>query len=659
MAEKRDIESTESVPNSKRIKVGQLSESGPLTFRDVVYFQKEAIFRELNLARAKCTTLVIALKNSTAESQQMESKFLSMKSLVESFVENLKPFDKDNYLQNIKISAQENTNERISMILDALTKFISVLAKGNIPSNFEDLSLKLYQLQTQYDSLSLENNRIIKNYTQLNDIYLKLVKENDRSHSRTLQRIRPKSDELLHSDHAEELTKPVSTISTPNVDKGDASEVSEKLNEYIKTIETQKRLLDEQVNSNQKLNEQINLLNQSKREEIEVKNSDVYLNLVKDYDTLNSEYIEINKKFESLIEKFHKNELSVNEHHDSIVSKFQDEKEKVFSQFEKLEMDLARIRTTRDDLLAKVNILEHSKDSQEIIKELNKTLEIQKSAIELLNFEEKLNTLMTNAEGEEDVDKLKRNNLVLVNELKEFEKLFKNLQATNFKKFQHIIENESILNKYRVEKKKADEKYFAVMRTKDSTTTEIKTLKDLNKKYELKINSIEELRKSQDLELANQIKKNSHMAKLIQAQKAAIVKNDLTVTKLTSSLSLEIKKNLDSTNQLNELTSMRTEQLNKITDLELKLSKADSKNKLQSQQLSNRNSQSSGSVELDSYRSLIYCSLCSKNWKNTAIKTCGHVFCNDCTQERINARMRKCPTCNKPFSNNDVLSIHL
>lgn len=63
--------------------------------------------------------------------------------------------------------------------------------------------------------------------------------------------------------------------------------------------------------------------------------------------------------------------------------------------------------------------------------------------------------------------------------------------------------------------------------------------------------------------------------------------------------------------------------------------------------------------ELENFRTLVYCSLCSKNWKNMAIRTCGHVFCEDCCKERLAARMRKCPTCNKPFSSNDLLMVHL
>ena len=63
--------------------------------------------------------------------------------------------------------------------------------------------------------------------------------------------------------------------------------------------------------------------------------------------------------------------------------------------------------------------------------------------------------------------------------------------------------------------------------------------------------------------------------------------------------------------------------------------------------------------QLEALRSIAKCSLCSKNWKDTAITVCGHVFCHSCTQERLAARLRRCPSCNKGFSANDLLSVHL
>jgi E3 ubiquitin-protein ligase BRE1 len=41
------------------------------------------------------------------------------------------------------------------------------------------------------------------------------------------------------------------------------------------------------------------------------------------------------------------------------------------------------------------------------------------------------------------------------------------------------------------------------------------------------------------------------------------------------------------------------------------------------------------------------------------IKTCNHVLCKDCVNERIQSRSRKCPHCLKPFGINDSVPVHL
>lgn len=56
---------------------------------------------------------------------------------------------------------------------------------------------------------------------------------------------------------------------------------------------------------------------------------------------------------------------------------------------------------------------------------------------------------------------------------------------------------------------------------------------------------------------------------------------------------------------------------------------------------------------------MLQCQVCKNAFKNTVIKTCGHVFCNDCVQERIASRSRKCPNCSKAFGSNDTMRVHI
>lgn len=56
---------------------------------------------------------------------------------------------------------------------------------------------------------------------------------------------------------------------------------------------------------------------------------------------------------------------------------------------------------------------------------------------------------------------------------------------------------------------------------------------------------------------------------------------------------------------------------------------------------------------------LALCTICRKDFKNTALKTCGHLFCNHCVENRLANRMRKCPNCSKAFDKMDVMAVHM
>lgn len=49
--------------------------------------------------------------------------------------------------------------------------------------------------------------------------------------------------------------------------------------------------------------------------------------------------------------------------------------------------------------------------------------------------------------------------------------------------------------------------------------------------------------------------------------------------------------------------------------------------------------------QLEYYRGIVKCHLCTKRDKNTVIVKCGHTFCRECIDQRLNIRSRKCPTC--------------
>ena len=64
-------------------------------------------------------------------------------------------------------------------------------------------------------------------------------------------------------------------------------------------------------------------------------------------------------------------------------------------------------------------------------------------------------------------------------------------------------------------------------------------------------------------------------------------------------------------------------------------------------------------IEMQKYRSIVRCSMCSFRMKNVVLAKCMHSFCNDCINNCLANRNRKCPKCNHKFSQVDVKQLWL
>lgn len=309
-----------------------------------------------------------------------------------------------------------------------------------------------------------------------------------------------------------------------------------------------------------------------------------------------------------------------------INNKLKSENDELKQLLSKNEKDLVRIRNIRDDLIGKINQYESAKTNEELIKlneELNSKLDFQN------NLKDKEN---------EDI-------------IKELEESYKNLISSINVKIMNKLDQDNLVKKYQIEKSKADQKYFQIMKTKDTLTNENKLLKlNLNKLNDIiseklnietslnaKINKLQDIIKDFEKVIANLNIKNNQLIEKEQFKGKEMNKLVSKIDSLVEEINNLKRKEGDFKKQLN------------LKDLEF----IKFKHGLTSSSPVDNNE------ELNGFRSMVKCSVCSKNWKNMAITVCGHVFCNECVKERLNARLRRCPSCNKGFSANDLLSIHL
>lgn len=373
---------------------------------------------------------------------------------------------------------------------------------------------------------------------------------------------------------------------------------------------------------------------------------------------------------------------------------------------------MSRIRAARDETLSTLNIKRASGvDNSRSFEQMKDLIKIRERRIRSL--EEEIRRLQDSTgkeeeQGKEESDKnldnlsieelknmaikLKREKSSLEAELPDLEVAFNSAHQKATAKVMDFLNQEAKLNNMIVEKTKADEKYFSAMRSKDALTGEyqkvqsqlsrnaewIQQLKDTKRKNQHLIEVLEKKVEEMQVKVGTLEQNNGPLnSKLMESDRRGDSLRSL-AEKLESDLKEKdraIRNEVESRREVEQEIVKLKKQI-EVQSLEQKsvaaaAQEGNNKSSLTSNQTSYANS-AAGSVnggshafksdldmQIQELRSIAICSVCSKNWKDTAIKVCGHVFCETCAVDRLTARLRKCPLCNKQYSHNDLLPIHL
>ncbi|KAG9234455.1 BRE1 E3 ubiquitin ligase-domain-containing protein [Amylocarpus encephaloides] len=349
------------------------------------------------------------------------------------------------------------------------------------------------------------------------------------------------------------------------------------------------------------------------------------------------------------------------------------------SQLARVEADLTRIRSTRDELIADLSMRKSSQEQNRTSGDHLKELVCAKdSRIAALELEvERLRTQMDEQSCQSterpeidslDLEQLRQKYEALAQEFESINKempalqgAYKRVQALSTKKVMDFTVLEERVSILQAEKSKADQKYFAARKDMDTRIFEVKSLRAQNAKSSEIITQLKDVETSNRTLVSNLEKQLSDMRQSNTAITSENKKMDATSREATSKTDSLKNQVVELTNLLkykdnaNSSTKQRLHTLE--TDLEqIRVRYEHVQKDRDSWKTKSLNNQSG---EEEMLRTLALCTICRKDFKNTALKTCGHVFCNNCVDDRIANRMRKCPNCAKAFDKMDVMTVHM
>ncbi|RDW83908.1 E3 ubiquitin-protein ligase BRE1 [Aspergillus mulundensis] len=666
---------------------------------DLERFQKDAIWRQMQEYKRDKVSLEAKLKESSKATAYHGDHLRIIDAWYTQLIDEVKLLlgsadesskDRSSFQSALQFEDVDNFEQHLKSRSDDIRDIISrLVAKSpTSPPEVSNLQSQLARKLAEEKATLAELNKALSEKQQLEESleeaslrYMVAEKKLDRARSLTVAKLekqyilgaqRPGGDSASGNREEPPATNGATPTSerTPDSDEtySKLAAVSEKQKEQIQKLEAENANLLSQITEIS--------IKKTKLTDDDYAHTDLFKQLRSQYEDVvkrinNLEAINVQLREEAA--KLRSERTAYRNQVDEETQIVVAEKE---AQLVKTENDLARIRNTRDELLADQQM---RKSAQE--QERTATLKIQeladagKAQIDALESEvERLRIeLGREKSGQPDINDIaaeelrtKYNNLerqytMLNTELASMQTACKKYSSLASQKVAEFSAMEEKMSRLAAEKSKADQKYFSAMKSKEARDMEVRTLRMQNSKSSDIVSQLKESEATTRSLLANMEKQVSETKEALNsivnkyhASQQQVTENNIIMEglrgQITELKALSVSK--DSTLASTSSACRRAE-----TEVEgLKASLADTKKSLDNWK---NKSLGNSSSEYEMLRSLAICTVCRKNFKNTAIKTCGHVFCKECVEERLTSRSRKCPNCNRSFGNNDYMHVTL
>ncbi|RMZ92252.1 hypothetical protein DV736_g546, partial [Chaetothyriales sp. CBS 134916] len=663
---------------------------------DLERFQKDAIHRQMLEYKREKNTLESQLKEMRKKARYHDGHLRAIDAWFKQLIDEVKTMagsDNDDSLQlqslpsSLLFADQSTFEEHLSARSSEIKTIISRLfgRTHSFTPEVVELQKRISQLLAAEKAHAAKLEQSQKEHDELEERlenatmrYISAEKKIDRAKSTTVAKLEKQA--LLgatkrEADDTLSVKKEESSVNGATDHSDELAEMEMQFNKVSAASEKQKQHMEILQEENAKLQSHITSL-QSKSTtptEDDYAKTDLfkrlklqYEDVVKRLNDLEARNLQLKKENQNFLSErtVYANQLEA-ETRATIA-----EKDQAIAQAEN---NLARIRAERDEHMAKRDILQKTLDSDKNtlkkIQEQCAALEERAKALEQENqrlseqngasFDTSdLDTVATD-ELHTRYHELDRRYGLLNGELTSMQSAYQKMSKLAGTKVAEFAALEEKLQRLSAEKQKADQKYFATMKSKETREGEVRMLKlQANKSSEV----VTALRESEAAARALVVNCDRQLAEAKEALTSKM--NELRAARLEKQTKeLELSRLGGQVNELKLLLANKDSHLATATSscraaetevAELQATLKDTRRSLESWK-----SKSGQSEMHESLRQLAYCNICKKNLKDTVIKTCGHTFCHDCVDERLTSRSRKCPNCGKSFGANDHMKITL
>ncbi|KAI9693484.1 MAG: E3 ubiquitin-protein ligase bre1 [Bogoriella megaspora] len=585
---------------------------------------------------------------------------------------------------------KEHLSSRSEKIKDAIKVIFSKFPVA--PAEARDLQSRLSSLLaaekvhlTELQSLSSEKGQLEERLEKACHRYMLAEKKYDRSRSATVQKLERQAtygnrNELGTGGNGSPNMKQESVngvledgilAAEAESARREAVAASQKRKDQLESLEAENRKLTEEVTANNIRFASLSAEDYAKTDLFKLAKSQLE-DLVKRINDLEAINIQLREEAQKL-----QTERS------SYRERVEEETRRRIAESEvdlaRAELDLSRIRGSRDELQADQAIRRATESQQRTaeaqMKELVDirqdriiTLESEVEKLQLKLGDQLVNPELIAALDSKSPDELKAETArvskeydILKQQLTSIEAAYRKSHAMAQKKVSDTTSSEELVARSMAEKAKADQKYFGTMKAKELRDAENRTLRNQNAKSSEIISSLKENAAAKE-QLADKLEKQLTETKDLlnnlttqQRQAQQKLNEHGFSSENTKSQIDELKKHITGKDAA-ALAASEARRKAEVEKEELKVRLEETKKDLETWKKRGLGNQSE---EEEMLRTLAICTICRVNFKNSALKTCGHVFCQECVNDRLNVRMRKCPNCGRGFGANDYMRVTL